>query len=996
MKNIILLFLFLIPVFLFAQYPTQGNKSRLGYQTTGDGLIWRGVAADTAIKPRTTANAYFQLDTVNRVLRRYIATQGSWQVVGGTPDLSAYLEIADTAAMLSNYTTFGDISTALGDYLPLQGGTLTGTGGAGFLGLIAQSGTPSTPASGFKMYANGAHNLAILDRNGWITTFDISAIANRDFTYPSVGGTFALGTGTADRSARWSATNTLAAGNFTDNGTKVQALLPFQLHQWTTAGRPTGVTGYEGYNTSDNGPEWYQGSRWAKAPEFTFNTGTQGRLPFPDANGQYTESANLSWDNTNQGLTVISTATANARGIISRQANVGIQGAAMQFEKIRATSAVQNGDIVGAFTFRGYSGTQYLSDNALFGALITGTVTSSSVPTSIFFNAGASAVNYNTQLLLHSAGNVGIGNFGSIAGGAGAITAPSEKLHVIGNITARSGTIYAETGAVNSAQAMYLLQNNNGTDTRTVIYAQTGASSGASSRAIGIQGFAPAYTNSAWGGTYIAGNYLLSATNGGATASTNQYLHFALGSTQSFTTDTVEYVFHRPAASVSLSNSTRFAALANRGFQLPATTTANRPNTKVGQYWIKANTDSSHLEMKLPSGWEGIASRPYVRSLISGLPTTNIYTANGTLTGNRTLTGGGYNLTLNTKVKIGSDSSFSHDPATNVTAFKGVMVGDSATILITGYGNGNPAIIQTNPGLENGYTLKTFVTDSQFGGYTNPDGFAVGDAVANDKFGFQWGQVARYDSLSSEGWVQDNIFGANFLRSSFYFRGGGSSVRGGEFNFLTRLTASSTPSFRVYNAVVDFFSVLANGQTIVKNRITGANFFLTDPIGDSTLVDGKVRFQDYGTSSTTAAALSKTLSNYGVGFATDGTVTSREIKRDTTIFVTADTDYDFSAAVTTAQISRRYNRIIIHMTLTSGVGADKTTTLHTPDANLMQCEILIRGTDNTGSYDNEINFGTNNAISSDGTNASGYTLAQGQGLHVRVVYNGSAYKYIYY
>ena len=84
------------------------------------------------------------------------------------------------------------------------------------------------------------------------------------------------------------------------------------------------------------------------------------------------------------------------------------------------------------------------------------------------------------------------------------------------------------------------------------------------------------------------------------------------------------------------------------------------------------------------------------------------------------------------------------------------------------------------------------------------------------------------------------------------------------------------------------------------------------------------------------------------------------------------------------------------MTLTSGVGADKTTTLHTPDANLMQCEILIRGTDNAGSFDNEIAFGTNNAISSDGTNTSGYTLAQGQGLHVRVVYNGSAYKYIYY
>lgn len=83
MKNSIILFLFLIPAFLFAQYPATGNKSRLGYQTTGDGLIWRGVAADTVTKPRTTANAYFQLDTVNGILRRYIATLGKWQTVGG-------------------------------------------------------------------------------------------------------------------------------------------------------------------------------------------------------------------------------------------------------------------------------------------------------------------------------------------------------------------------------------------------------------------------------------------------------------------------------------------------------------------------------------------------------------------------------------------------------------------------------------------------------------------------------------------------------------------------------------------------------------------------------------------------------------------------------------------------------------------------------------------------------------------------------------------------
>lgn len=217
---------------------------------------------------------------------------------GDTIDVSPYLFKYDTAAMLSNYPTFGDVNTSLGNYLPILGGTLTGTGGAGFLGLPAQSGTPTTPVSGFKLFANGAHNLGILDRNGWITTFDISTTANRDFTYPATGGTFALGTGTADRLARWAGTNTLAAGNLSDNGTKLQALLPWQFHSWTTAGRPTGVTGYTGYNTTGNGIEWYQGSRWAYALESTFARGTATRIPFFDANGQVTDNANLTYNGT--------------------------------------------------------------------------------------------------------------------------------------------------------------------------------------------------------------------------------------------------------------------------------------------------------------------------------------------------------------------------------------------------------------------------------------------------------------------------------------------------------------------------------------------------------------------------------------------------------------------------------------------------------------------------------------------------------------------------
>jgi hypothetical protein len=66
--------------FAFAQYPATGNKQRLGYQTTGDGLVFRGRSADTvSLKPSTINNAYHLFDTVNNVLFSYIKTKGGWQ-----------------------------------------------------------------------------------------------------------------------------------------------------------------------------------------------------------------------------------------------------------------------------------------------------------------------------------------------------------------------------------------------------------------------------------------------------------------------------------------------------------------------------------------------------------------------------------------------------------------------------------------------------------------------------------------------------------------------------------------------------------------------------------------------------------------------------------------------------------------------------------------------------------------------------------------------------
>lgn len=56
----------------FGQYPATGNKSRLGWQTTADGLVWRGAIGDTAtIDPVGLLQAWALVDTASGVLYQY-------------------------------------------------------------------------------------------------------------------------------------------------------------------------------------------------------------------------------------------------------------------------------------------------------------------------------------------------------------------------------------------------------------------------------------------------------------------------------------------------------------------------------------------------------------------------------------------------------------------------------------------------------------------------------------------------------------------------------------------------------------------------------------------------------------------------------------------------------------------------------------------------------------------------------------------------------------
>jgi len=81
-----LLFLLLFPCLAMAQYPgNAGQKITLGEQTTADGLVYRGLAADTTRKPSVDTMAYILLDTNTNIIWQYKkAVDNAWTRVGGS------------------------------------------------------------------------------------------------------------------------------------------------------------------------------------------------------------------------------------------------------------------------------------------------------------------------------------------------------------------------------------------------------------------------------------------------------------------------------------------------------------------------------------------------------------------------------------------------------------------------------------------------------------------------------------------------------------------------------------------------------------------------------------------------------------------------------------------------------------------------------------------------------------------------------------------------
>jgi hypothetical protein len=183
MKQLIPLFLFLLPCLAWAQYPSNGNqKITLGEQTTADGLIWRGVAStDTVRKPSIDTMAYMVLDTTTNIIWHYKkATSNAWLRLNLLPSDTATFNYVNTygtqtvngaktftsAVTATRFNPTANTATGTGMYLPATNSLGLSTNGTNRLyinanGQIGYNVEPSAWGGGINNVIEGRNGTAI-------------------------------------------------------------------------------------------------------------------------------------------------------------------------------------------------------------------------------------------------------------------------------------------------------------------------------------------------------------------------------------------------------------------------------------------------------------------------------------------------------------------------------------------------------------------------------------------------------------------------------------------------------------------------------------------------------------------------------------------------------------------------------------------------------------------------------------------------------------------
>ena len=161
----------------------------LGYVPNSRTITINGITAD--LSANRSWNIAAGLSSVS-------ATPPLFSTGGVSPNISIQQSSSTSNGYLSstNWNTFNNklsASTAALTYFPLIGGALTGTAGAGYVGLISQSSNPATPSSGVNIFANSSGAFGWINTAGWTRSFsNPAATSNLAFTLPNTSGTLAL------------------------------------------------------------------------------------------------------------------------------------------------------------------------------------------------------------------------------------------------------------------------------------------------------------------------------------------------------------------------------------------------------------------------------------------------------------------------------------------------------------------------------------------------------------------------------------------------------------------------------------------------------------------------------------------------------------------------------------------------------------------------------------------------------------------------------------
>lgn len=150
------------------------------------------------------------------------------------PIFTASPSFGITDTNIGNWNTAFGWGNHSGLYLPIAGGTLTGTGGSGFLGLTNQTTAPTAPANSIRIFSDSSNRLS------WKTTSDTfvrtitttaAITADRVWSFPDSGGEVMV-SGPAQTMAgvKTFSSNISHGGNITPtvNGTRLIGSSTFQ------------------------------------------------------------------------------------------------------------------------------------------------------------------------------------------------------------------------------------------------------------------------------------------------------------------------------------------------------------------------------------------------------------------------------------------------------------------------------------------------------------------------------------------------------------------------------------------------------------------------------------------------------------------------------------------------------------------------------------------------------------------------------------------------